>query len=388
MNGLGVVRSLGQEGIPVLGLYLHAHEAGRFSRYCRSTRLPEPGNDPGRTLDVLLQAARGLERPPLFPTTDQFLELVSENRHVLEGSYRFQIPDAAILRMMLEKNGTWTLAERYGVPIPTTRYPRSAADVAAVGRDLRFPCIVKPVDTFSVPFPGRAKNIIAEGPRDLDEFFRAHPGLLGQVVVQEVIRSGDGHIYVCAAYFDARSEARAVYTGRKIRQYPPDYGVTCYGESVYVPAIEEITVRFLRSVGFRGLVAAEFARDQDTGEYLLLEVNARSFYHNRLFTDCGINLAHVAYQDLLGNPLPARAPRQREGVLWLDFQRDLSSFWRKRRQGVLTWREWWRSLWAARSFAYFDRSDLKPFAFSLLLLLGSLVSFATRPFRPRAVEAP
>lgn len=268
------------------------------------------------------------------------------------------------------------------MPIPVTRYPQTDVDVAALGRDMRFPCLVKPIDTFTIRFPQGAKNAVVSSPDELEGFYRRHPSLLGRTIVQQIIRGGDGAIFVCAAYLNAQSEALVVYTGRKIRQYPPDYGITSVGESVYLPELERLTVEFLRAVGYRGLIGAEYVQDRATGAMYLLELNARSSYYNRLPTDCGINLAYTAYRDLIGDRVTDR-PRQRDGVRWLDVLHDLGSFYATRRHRRMTWREWLASVLPARSFAYFDARDLKPFVYSVGQMLSVLGHKAAADIRSR-----
>lgn len=381
VNGLGVVRSLGRNGVPVIGIYSQFHDAGRFSKYCKIVKRLVLGYNQEAFLDELIRLGQGLNRPPLLPTSDESLYFISDHRKSLERYYRFNIPDLQTLEMVIKKNGTQELAERCGVPIPRTHYPQTSEELKYICSEIRFPCIIKPLDTFSVKFFESAKNIIVADPGQLRAFYQIHPHFLGQTIVQEIIRGGDGHIFVCAAYFSANSEPLAIYTGRKLRQYPPDYGITCLGESIYLPELEAMTVRFLKQIGFRGLVAAEFVRDRKSGSFYFIELNARSYYHNQLFTDCGVNLAYIAYQDLLGEKIEPLCLRQKEGIWWLDFQRDLSSCWRKRKQGEITWGEWLRTILRARSFAYYDRKDLKPYLFAVYLFARILLQKANEGFR-------
>lgn len=381
VNGCGVVRSLGRKGIPVIGIYTQSHEAGRFSRYCHAMKFPVLEHQEEAFLHDLLQLGEQLERPPLFPTSDEFLYFLSNHREELKKYYRFNISDMQTLQMIIKKNGTQELAERCGVPIPKTRYPQAFEEVEVLCREMNFPCIIKPLDTFSVKFPELAKNVIVINPDRLRTFYQMYPHLLEQSVIQEIIRGGDGYIFICAAYLDASSEPLATYTGRKIRQYPPDYGVTCLGESIYLPELEEMTLQFLKKIKFRGLVAAEYVRDRESGAFYFLELNARSYYHNLLFTDCGVNLAYVAYQDLLGEKAEPLRPRQKEGIKWLDFQRDLSSCWRKYKLREITWKEWLQTILQARSFAYFDRRDLKPYFYAIYLFVKILLRKSGEGFK-------
>jgi hypothetical protein len=61
--------------------------------------------------------------------------------------------------------------------------------------------------------------------------------------------------------------------------------------------------------------------------------------------------------------------RQKEGLIWIDFRRDLASFTRKRKKNKLKLTEWIRSVIKARSFAVYDKYDLLPFIYSTFLFL-------------------
>jgi predicted ATP-grasp superfamily ATP-dependent carboligase len=367
VNGFGVVRSLGRVGIPVIGLYSDESQPGRFSRYCRAQRISPL--DSSEALDDLCRVGLRHGRPVLFPTSDEAVQFVSNHRARLDECFRFLMPAADTLDRIIDKAGTWELARGAGVPIPRTGCPATLEAVEACSREFRFPVILKPTNTFAVGLPGRAKNLILRGADELHDLVEAQPELLGQFVLQEIIRGGDGHILICAAYFDENSNPLALYTGRKLRQYLPDYGVTCLGRSEELPEVAELTCRFVRQIGFKGLITAEWVEEVETGKLYFVEANARTYYHNILFTDCGVNLPWVAYRDLSGR---GKSPpqRQRFGVVWLDLKKDLGSFWRKRQRKQIGVTEYLTSLLAARSWAFLDRRDPLPFLYSTWRFVG------------------
>jgi predicted ATP-grasp superfamily ATP-dependent carboligase len=213
--------------------------------------------------------------------------------------------------------------------------------------------LFKPRNHFSFYLPGRVKNVTFHEPDELTAYFAAYPHLADMGVLQEIILGGDGHILVCAAYLDRNSKPLAVYTGRKIRQLMPDFGVTSYGISENLPEIADMTMSFLQRINYSGLVAVEYVRDRTTGELYFLEINGRSYYHNALFLSCGVNLPWIAYLDAVRHPMLARevGPRQTYGVKWVDFARDTRSFRLKHRRAARL-RPWLRS-WAGHSFAVF-----------------------------------
>lgn len=374
VNGLGVVRSLGKKGLSVVGVYTE-DGPGRNSKYCHSVRLPDPSTDEDGFLEGLTSLCQREKNPPvIFPTNDKMVQFMLAHRDLLKTQALFNMPDPDILDKIINKDGTYELAKRCDIPAPRTYIPKNASEVLDTAADISYPCIFKPRDTFSVEMPDNAKNLVFENRDELLETFSTDPDLLCSGVLQDIILGGDGFIYVCAGYFNQDSNPLAFYTGRKIRQYLPDVGVTCFGESLRVPQISKLTFSFLKDIKYQGLAAVEYTRDRDTGEFYFLEINARSYYHNSLFQSCGVNLPYTAFVDLVEGNETINMPVQRYGIRWIDFQRDFGSFWRKRKNGDIGIGEWLISVCTARSFAVFDKSDLKPFFYSVYNLFVLLLT--------------
>jgi predicted ATP-grasp superfamily ATP-dependent carboligase len=133
-------------------------------------------------------------------------------------------------------------------------------------------------------------------------------------------------------------------------------------------------------MGFIGLGTLEFAKDINSGKYYFLEINGRSYYHNKLFTDCNKNLSYIAYCDAVGLKIEDLTDIQKEGLIWIDFSRDLASFTRKHKKNEIKAIEWLRSIIRARSFAVFDKYDLLPFIYSTFLFLRHICEKAYMKF--------
>ena len=374
VNGLGVLRSLGKYGIEVTGVYTE-EGAGCYSKYCRPLELPKISVDEEGFKAELIKLCSSMPNcPVLFPTSDISVSFISRHRDELSNHALFSLPGQEILDKIINKDGTFDLASSYDVPIPATYVPTTMADVRGIAEKISFPVIFKPNDTFSGFLPGNAKNVTFRIKQEMLGFFEANPACSNKGVLQEIIWGGDGYIYVCAGYFNKSGDPLAMYTGRKIRQHLPDYGVTCCGESVYVPEIERITVDFMKRLNYWGLAAVEFTRDRKTGKFFFLEINARSYYHNSLFLSCGINLPHVAYLDLVsGGTAEIPKPIQKYGIVWIDFLRDVGSFWRKYKKDELGFLDWLSTVRKARSFGVYDPEDTGPFRYNTLQLIRVLV---------------
>ena len=60
-TGLGIARSLGEQGVPVIGLTAHRGVYGNFTRYAKTLRSPDSRSEPGRLLEFLCDLGRSLE---------------------------------------------------------------------------------------------------------------------------------------------------------------------------------------------------------------------------------------------------------------------------------------------------------------------------------------
>jgi D-aspartate ligase len=372
VNGLGVVRSLANKGIEIFGIYTE-EGPGCFSRYCKAVRVPSPSGAEAHYIQALVEICERMGvKPVLFPTNDRTVSLVSKYRDVLQPVSLFALPEEDVLERVINKDGTKGLAVECGIKIPKTYLVKNIIDLQSAMAEATFPVIFKPKDTFSVKLPLKEKNLTFHSREELLEYFDRYSQFISNGVFQEVIRGGDGYVYVCAGYFDNNADPLSVYTGRKIRQYLPDYGITCCGESMSLPEIRQMTVDFMKKANYKGLAAIEYVKEKSTGEYYFLEINARSYYHNSLFLSCGINLPYTCYLDLTqGGRLEEDKEIQKNGVVWVDFNRDLASFLIKYRKRQIGFSDWLPSILKARSFAVFDPNDIRPFLYNARCLFGS-----------------
>ena len=143
IGGLGVVRSLGRHGIPVVLLAADAFLA-RASRYVRGSfpsRAPEIDPDPAAYL-LNLAEKHGLQGWTLFPCVDSAVEMVSRNHDRLSRAFRLTTAPWNVLQWAHDKRLTYQRAADLGLDYPRTYCVDSLECAAAL--DCRFPVILKP----------------------------------------------------------------------------------------------------------------------------------------------------------------------------------------------------------------------------------------------------
>jgi len=381
-SGYGIMRSLAQHDVRIVALSSPRGDAAYHSRYRRGIHFYPPGLDLDRIAESLLQWRREYDHDPvLFSTSDWFAYLTVHHQAQLSSCFRFHWQDTELVRRIIHKDQMNAICREAGVLVPRTHVTRAGEPLEPALAEFPFPCLVKPFRNYGTSFPEARKNLVARSPEELIRFYGAHPELMGLTLWQEIVEGGDNNIFQCTVLVRQSGELGAVACVRKLRQYPPGYGSMCFGRTEHNEVVIAAALRLLRHLGYRGLASLEFKFRPQDGRYYFIEMNPRLPWYNGLFADAGINLAYLAYLDLIEEFGAAKpALQQREGVHWVSFYYDLRWWLSKDRQRTSFW-SWLRSLGRARSFAWWNWRDPLPW----LRATGSLIAAVLRKFTERQV---
>ena len=375
VNGLGHIRSLALKGIKVIGIYTNCEELGRFSRLCKPIKFPDAKKNREKFKEALIRLGKSLHnKAVLFATNDFYVEFISDFREELQLYYLFTFPEKNFLKNLINKDKMKEIAQQAGLQVPKTFLLSSNKDITRVAKIITYPCLIKPLDSFSIKFP--KKNIIINDNKSLINFYKENPQFMAKTIVQELIGGGDQNIFQCTTYFNKNSIPIFAFTMQKIRQYPPYFGITSFGVSRTVPELIKQTITFLKNVNYKGFASVEFKWDEKRQKYFFIEINPRLPWYNSLFTASGVNFPYIAYLDHTSSCiLKNKMPRQIDGVYWLNFRVDIGSFWRRRKLGdKISLSQWLQSIFCARSFAYWHKKDPLPFCWASLDFLNFLGS--------------
>jgi len=359
-GGLGIARSLGRLGIPVYSVDATRWEPAFASRYCRGRFLLDLENEPSdNAVSELLRIARKVGgRPILIPTTDWTCAWVAENARDLRLEFRFPAQDAALVHTLCDKHRMQEIARQHGVPIARSVLPRSMREVVNFIAGAEFPVMVKETSGGRLRARAGGTKFVVQTPRELIELYaRAGDPELPNLIIQEFIPGED---WMFNGYFDAASNCLFGMTGRKIRRFPVNTGVTSLGICVPNDTVLRATSDFMRALQYRGILDIGYRRDQRDGTYKVLDVNPRIGCSFRLFaSDNGLDVARALYLDLTGQVVPpAEAVAGRK---WMVEDFDLFSGLRSWCAGALSCKDWIRSLAGVQETACFAADDPLPF---------------------------
>jgi D-aspartate ligase len=359
-GGLGVVRSLGRLGVPVYTVDTDWWEPAFSSRYCRGRYFLDMENGPrAERVTRLLEIGRKLGgRPILIPTTDQGAIWVAEHAAALEEAYRFPRQDAVMVRTLCDKSRMQELARRCGVPTALAVVPHSMQDVEQFLDTAVFPVMVKAIDAGRFRRSAGGTKFVIQSPGELLALYaKAGDGKAPNFLIQEFIPGED---WMFDGYFDKNSECVFGVTGKKMRRFPVNTGVTSLGICLRNETVKKTTAEFMKAIGYRGILDIGYRYDQRDGQYKVLDVNPRIGCTFRLFTASnGADVARMLYLDMTGQPTPAAEPV--EGRKWIVEDFDLFSALRSRRDHALSLKDWARSLRGVSEAACFAWDDPVPF---------------------------
>jgi D-aspartate ligase len=359
-GGLGIVRSLGRLGVPVYSVDAAWWEPAFSSRYCRGRFVL--GFENG--LDRLLEIGRTLGgHPILIPTTDPGAIWVAENAPVLGEVFRFPHQDVRRVRLLCDKSRMQVLARQSGVPTAQSMVPRSKEDVAEFLETAVFPVMVKATDADRLRRRTGGTKFLIQTPRELlDLYARAEDPDKPNFLIQEFIPGED---WMFDGYFDQDSRCIFGVTGKKVRRFPVNTGITSLGVCLSNETVQKTTAEFMQAIRYHGILDIGYRFDRRDGQYKVLDVNPRIGCTFRLFTATnGMDVARALYLDLTGQPVVSA--QAEEGRKWIVEDFDLFSSLRSCRDGALTLKEWVRSLRGVQEAACFALDDPLPF-----LLMGA-----------------
>jgi predicted ATP-grasp superfamily ATP-dependent carboligase len=278
---LAAVRSLGKSGNEVTVLSHLSVSTSFYSKYCHHRVIaPDPEKDAGFAA-FLLEYVKKNHCDVLLPVSFAAVMQVSRIRHELEKYVKIPLADDAALDIAGSKDRTIRYAEKIGIRVPKTWYPRTEAEVQEIARVVSYPAVIKGSEESGFVRYANAPDELAEKYRVIARY---------SPVIQEYI-TGEGYGFF-ALY--NHGTARAIFMHKRIREYPVTGGPSAVAESVYEPALRDAGLRILDRLHWHGVAMVEFKKDVKTGEFVLMEINPKFWGSLGLSIAAGVDFPCLA----------------------------------------------------------------------------------------------
>ena len=272
-TGYNILRSLKAVNARV---YLVHDRRGASLSYSRRCKVVHAAQDLGSAnLDQVLGIINDLHRQvgldSVIASDVESLAFLSKIRERLLAPV-FPMADAGTLAMLNDKWTFYKLCETAGVAVPRSLSVRCQAefDVAAVERELGYPVIVKPVNSY-----GQRGISIFRDRTQAEEWKKSEVDHDHPVIIQEYIEGTDWAISVFAQDGVIKHWVSWVCPS----QLDTGYGVGRFLATEFRPRDDlfEMTQRIVTATGFSGVANFDARYDDQARRMKMLECNPRFF---------------------------------------------------------------------------------------------------------------
>ncbi|MFH0774229.1 MAG: ATP-grasp domain-containing protein [bacterium] len=293
---LAVTRSLGRKGIKVTIGASKPRSISSLSKYCTKSFLyPSAEENPCQFIDEILRILKSENCEFLLPMSDLTTILVSQARDKLGQYTRIPIPCYTSIEMAMDKSGLLNIAREEGVPIPKSWFIQELDELKALSEKLQYPVVIKPKSSWYWTGKRWVHGLVEyAGSKDelISKYMKAHTQIPFPIV-QEYI-AGEGQAVF--ALFN-KSELKAAFSHRRIRELPPSGGVSTLSESIPLdPKMKGYAFRLLKRLNWHGVAMVEFKLDRRDNLPKLMEVNPRFWGSLQLAIDSGVDFPFLLYQ--------------------------------------------------------------------------------------------
>jgi D-aspartate ligase len=345
LNGLGVVRSLARENVPIIAVDCKRIEPALWSRHVRRHLIR---SFVGQEFvdDMIRLGTMFTRRPVLLLTDEDVVHSVSENRDALSKWFRFCLPEDRVVKMLSSKASFHEFSSRHNFPVPRSAILQTPADLGQLAR-LRFPCVLKPDDKRHVLTGMKERAVRVQSLREAHEQATVMLSMPGGIVAQEWIEGPGSNLYFTLFYRAEDGRTVSLFTGRKLLSRPRDVGNTaiCVAAPEARDILEPMTSTFTDVAGLVGLGSMEYKWDDRYGRFVMVEPTVgRTDWQEEIATLCGVNIPVAAYRDELGFP-PLPDETTDAAVAWrATFFDRLSNAGTRMVDGYFRWDDPWPAL--------------------------------------------
>jgi len=361
--GLSIIRSLGKHGVPVAVVdYQEEGAYARHSKYVTEKLIgPHYSKEAEKFKDFLIGYARNQEhKPVLYPTADPYVEFIDKYLDELKEFYLINQTEQGFWSDLIDKDKLYVTAQQHKVRVPKTIQVKDAPVIDKVEQELGYPCIIKPSDSSTFVSTFRKKLFKVTNRQELEEGLKKVKDAGIEVVVQQLVQGFDDHMYTFDAYLNQDSKVTHWVTAQKERQYPINFGASVYIKQKYVPELHEIGAPFLEAIGYKGFAEIEFKKDEQTGEYYLIEINVRTTNFNQMLTELGFNMPLLAYKELTGQEIGQDSLKETTNLAFHYMYEDLHASRAYVKSGQLSWKNILKTYTEKRVGSIWAASDPKP----------------------------
>lgn len=370
VQGLGLLRTFARNKIHTILINNKKLDIVKFSKYLKKYIFFNKLHEPVELKKFLIQLAETekLQGWIILPTEDSVVYTLSMFKSELERFYIIPTAEWDVIKYTYDKKLTYLLAEKLGIPIPKTFYPKDIDDVTSICEKVQFPCLLKPSVMHRFYNLTSKKLLKVDSKSEMISAYKTMAQLIppSEILIQEIV-SGTPKTPISFGCFITKDLLSWVMIAKK-RMIPLDFGVGTYNETTVIPELKESSLRILHEIGYYGLCEVEFIKDPKDQKYKFLEINPRSWLQITITNQTNsplIPLIYYYYQqktDLVNKILQTDAGEFHH-IKWVHFWQDFYVCILESLKGTLHLQEYLDTFKGKIEYAVESWDDPLPFLF-------------------------
>lgn len=288
---LAVIRSLGRSGKEVHVAPFDWHSPTLESRYISTVhRLPRYSDDADRWVEAVETLLQQNAFDLVVACCDDRTILPFHQHRSRFSSYRIAIPNPQSIDALFDKAATRQLCARLGVPVVDGEVLKGCWTAGELGKRFGFPLVVKPRRSFSIDHLDILEKVAIVDDEPQLERVLANLSEPSAFLIERYFEGEGGGLSVLANSGEilVSFQHRRLHEGRG--------GCSSYRVSEEVdPEIIRACSKICQELKFSGVCMFEFRKKRETGEWILIEVNARFWGSLPLPVSLGVDFPTYLY---------------------------------------------------------------------------------------------
>lgn len=297
MISYGLIRKIGEKGLPIILVYFENLSISRFSKYVKkSVKFKHDAGEKFVEELILLAKKLSLKNCILIPCDDEKMKYCSMYRDELSKYYIPSFLDYNTINVFLDKLETYNLCKENNIPYPQTY---DARKIELKNIEIEYPVIIKPNIMINFYRIFRRKAILINNINELKcNLEKCRDDSKYELMIQEYISGGPAVLYSSACYSKKGNLQDCIVVNR-IRQHPKTFGTaSTFVKVVDIPELETYSRKIINASRYSGVCEIEFMFDKKTKKYKLLEVNPRFWGWHTLTSASGHDFIEKMLQDI------------------------------------------------------------------------------------------
>jgi predicted ATP-grasp superfamily ATP-dependent carboligase len=311
-NALAIVRHLGKTGQYQIDVVSYSKASiAFFSKFSnKKFIISNPKKDPEKYINDLLILLKQTSYLAVLPVSYISYQICAEIKDKILEYTHITIASAKLINLASSKIETYQLADKLGIPYPATILINKLDEIEHI--ETTYPCVIK------APFEA-GKNIV-DYAQNKTELIRKYRKICGQnnfvhklpVIQNFIIGEGAGFF---AFYKNGKCENYFIH--QRLREYPVSGGASTCAESFFDETILKNGKKILDHLRWEGIAMVEFKKDNSTGIYNLMEINAKFWGSLDLALVSGINFPQMLIDCALGREVQKMESKQNIRFQWV-----------------------------------------------------------------------